>query len=194
MVVTVTRGVRKGLWTGVGVLALVVLALPLSYAEAAAPADGASRQLVFALACVLAVLLLVPLLALVRSLTSQRLELDDDETLHYARGRRRIASAPLDACWTDGQRLLVDGHAVLLRGGIPIFDTGPVADLLERLPASQWLPPGGFARRWGYQMLQRRRATLAALVVMVLSMVALVSVPRTSWRALAKWIAAQAGL
>lgn len=194
MVVTVTQGVRRALWGGVGVLALVVLAVPLSYAEAAALADGAVRRLVFALACVLAALLLVPLLALVRSLTSQRLELDDGETLHYVRGRRRIASAPLDACWTDGQRLLVDGHAVLLRGGIPIFDSGPVAELLERVPASQWLPPGGFARRWGHQMLQRRRATLAALVIMVLSMAALLSVPRTTWRALAKWIAALAGL
>jgi hypothetical protein len=194
MVVTVTQGVRRALWGGVGVLALVVLAVPLSYAEAAAPADGAVRQLVFALACVLVLLLLVPMLALVRSLTSQRLELDDGETLHYVRGRRRIASAPLDACWTDGQRLLVDGHAVLLRGGIPIFDSGPVAELLERVPASQWLPPGGFVRRWAQQMLQRRRATLAALVIMVLSMAALLSVPRTTWRALAKWIAALAGL
>jgi len=193
----VTRqGRRWMLCFAIGAVGLLV-AVPLVYLLVA---SGPVKVRAFAagLLGALAALAALPLGVLARAFVSQRIGIREDagdSTLRYERAGRVVAAAPLEQCRTDGKRLLIDGHAVLLHRFAPIFDAELVrSQLLARLPPSQWISPLRFELELWRRMVYRHRGTLISLLVAVVLLCAVASISRQSWQALAKWIGALAGM
>lgn len=195
--IVITSQQRRWMLCFALVAVAALLAVPLLYLLLSSGPTRV-RAIGTGLLAVLAALAAVPLALVVRAFVSQRIDIAveaGDSTLRYERGGQLVAEVPLEQCRTDGKRLMIGGHAVLLHRFAPIFDAELVrSQLLARLPPSQWLTPARFEfERWR-RFIGRHLGVLASVAVALALLYAVRSVPRESWRSLVKWIAVQVGV
>jgi hypothetical protein len=169
---------RRLMW-----VALVTVVLPMVLLLAMLP----SRSMLLAMLLVLPSL---PFLywAFQRQLTTELVVVGNELVLE--RHGREVVRAPLAQLWTDGRRVLIANEVVVLMLRAPVFEPEPVREyLLASVPALRWIGSVRFGLMQWRAFMRGQPLLFAALVGLLVVACVVLSLPKSTWVAIASQLA-----